>query len=308
MADIVVVGSANVDLVANVSKMPRKGETVIGSDFNQITGGKGANQAVAIARLGGKVAMIGKVGNDDFGHKLISGMKLDHINTKFIGKIDGVPTGVALITVDEKGENSIIVIPGANYQVLEEDIEGAKGLIENSHVVMTQLEIPMDTVRYTLKISKGKGKYTILNPAPAQIIDREIIENVDLLTPNETELEILSGVTIKEEEDIKRAVDKLISFGVKELIITLGEKGSIYANDTTFKKYPSYKVTPVDTTGAGDSFNAAIAVGLSQGKSIDEVIDFASKVGALTVTKRGAQSSLPYLEEVLNFKGLIKGI
>ncbi len=302
MGNIIVIGSINMDLVANLSEMPKKGETVIGKDFNQNPGGKGANQAVAIARLGGKVSMVGKVGDDELGHKLVTQMNEDKVDTELISKSSNTSTGVALINVDEKGENSIVVIPGANYELTEEDIEEANNLIEDADVTIMQLEVPIDTVKYALKLAKDKGTYTILNPAPAQRLDEEIIKNVDLLTPNETELEILTGINIKDEEDVKEAAKKLVNLGVKELIVTLGSKGCIYVSDTIFKKYPAYKVNPVDTTAAGDSFNGAIAVGVSQNKPMDEVIDFASKVGALTVTRKGAQISLPYLEEVERFK------
>ena len=303
MKDILVVGSINMDLVINVDEMPKKGQTILGENFNQIPGGKGANQAVAVARLGGNVAMIGKVGQDNFGNKLIQTMNSDGVDTSFIKSEKDISTGVALITVDRSGENSIVVAPGANYEIEKKDIDKAKKLIEYSKIVITQLEIPIEIVEHTLSKAKENGKYTILNPAPAQVLDRDIIKNIDLLTPNETELEILSGINIKNEEDIRKAAQKLIDLGIKELIITLGDSGCIYVNKNTFKKYDAYKVVPVDTTGAGDSFNAAIAVGLSHEKDIDEIIDFALKVGALAVTKEGAQSSLPYIDEVLDFKG-----
>lgn len=303
MKDILVVGSINMDLVINVDEMPKKGQTILGENFNQIPGGKGANQAVAVARLGGNVAMIGKVGQDNFGNKLIQTMNSDGVDTSFIKSEKDISTGVALITVDRSGENSIVVAPGANYEIEKKDIDKAKKLIEYSKIVITQLEIPIEIVEHTLNKAKENGKYTILNPAPAQVLDRDIIKNIDLLTPNETELEILSGISIKNEEDIRKAAQKLIDLGIKELIITLGDSGCIYVNKNTFKKYDAYKVVPVDTTGAGDSFNAAIAVGLSHEKDIDEIIDFALKVGALAVTKEGAQSSLPYIDEVLDFKG-----
>ena len=303
MKDILVIGSINMDLIINVDKMPKKGQTILGENFNQIPGGKGANQAVAVARLGGNVAMIGKVGQDNLGNKLIQSMNNDGVDTSFIKSEKDIPTGVALITVDRSGENSIVVAPGANYEIEKKDIDKAKKLIEYSKIVITQLEIPIEIVKYTLSKAKENGKYTILNPAPAQVLDRDIIKNIDLLTPNETELEILSGISIRNEEDIRKAAQKLIDLGIKELIITLGDSGCIYVNKNTFKKYDAYKVVPVDTTGAGDSFNAAIAVGLSHEKDINEIIDFALKVGALAVTKEGAQSSLPYIDEVLDFKG-----
>ncbi|EOD01781.1 ribokinase [Caldisalinibacter kiritimatiensis] len=303
MSDITVIGSLNMDLVATVKNMPKVGETLIGKELKQIPGGKGANQAVAAARLGAKVSMIGKVGDDGFGKNLMDSMNSDGIDTKYIKREENTSTGVALITVNDEGDNSIVVIPGANFKVTKEDIDKATEAIEGSKIVLLQLEIPIDVVKYSLKKAKTLGKYTILNPAPAQNLDDEIIENVDLLIPNETELEILSGIEIKQEEDILNASRKLIKKGVKELIVTMGGKGCLYINKDIVKKYKAHKVQVVDTTAAGDSFTAAVSVQLSKKESIDKAIEFAMKVGALTVTKEGAQSSLPYLKDVLDFKG-----
>ncbi|SHJ80804.1 ribokinase [Tepidibacter formicigenes] len=303
MKKIAVIGSLNMDLVVNVEKMPKVGQTVIGSNFKEVPGGKGANQAVAMARLGGKVYMIGKVGNDGFGKTLIDSLKKDEINVDYIKKEENTPTGVALITVNKDADNSIVVAPGANYKLSKEDIDDSIKVLEECSIVVLQLETPIDTVKYVLEKSKSLNKYTILNPAPAIKLEDEIIKHVDLLTPNETELEILSGVEIKKEEDILIAAKVLIDKGVKELIVTLGEKGSLYINKDTYKMHKSYKVKAVDTTAAGDSFTGAIAVALVNKKNIEESIDFASKVGALSVTKEGAQSSLPYLKEVIDFKG-----
>lgn len=302
MKNICVIGSLNMDLVVNVDAMPKPGQTIIGSNFKEVPGGKGANQAVAMARLNGNVSMIGKVGEDGFGQTLINSLKNDKVDTTYIQTTKG-STGVALITEDKNAQNSIVVSPGANFEVKEEDIDNNIKAIENSDIVVLQLETPLNTIKYALNKAKELNKYTILNPAPAVKLDDEIIKNVDLLTPNETELEIISGVSIETEEDIQKAAQIMIEKGVKELIVTLGSKGSLYINKekSMFKK--AYKVEAVDTTAAGDSYTGALAVALSQDKGIEDAMDFASKVGALSVLKEGAQSSLPTLEDVKNFRG-----
>lgn len=302
MKNICVIGSLNMNLVVNVDTMPKPGQTIIGSNFKEVPGGKGANQAVAMARLNGNVSMIGKVGEDGFGQTLINSLKNDKVDTTYIQTSKGA-TGVALITVDKNAQNSIVVSPGANFEVKEDDIDNNIEAIKNSDIVVLQLETPLNTIKYALNKAKELNKYTILNPAPAVKLDDEIIKNVDLLTPNETELEIISGVSIETEEDIQKAAQIMIEKGVKELIVTLGSKGSLYINKekSMFKK--AYKVEAVDTTAAGDSYTGALAVALSQDKNIEDAMDFASKVGALSVLKEGAQSSLPTLEDVKNFRG-----
>lgn len=302
MKNICVIGSLNMDLVVNVDTMPKPGQTIIGSNFKEVPGGKGANQAVAMARLNGNVSMIGKVGEDGFGQTLINSLKNDKVDTTYVQTAKGA-TGVALITVDKNAQNSIVVSPGANFEVKEDDIDNNIEAIKNSDIVVLQLETPLNTIKYALNKAKELNKYTILNPAPAVKLDDEIIKNVDLLTPNETELEIISGVSIETEEDIQKAAQIMIEKGVKELIVTLGSKGSLYINKekSMFKK--AYKVEAVDTTAAGDSYTGALAVALSQDKCIEDAMDFASKVGALSVLKEGAQSSLPTLEDVENFRG-----
>ena len=302
MKNICVIGSLNMDLVVNVDTMPKPGQTIIGSNFKEVPGGKGANQAVAMARLNGNVSMIGKVGQDGFGQTLINSLKNDKVDTTYIQTAKGA-TGVALITVDKNAQNSIVVSPGANFEVKEDDIDNNIEAIKNSDIVVLQLETPLNTIKYALNKAKELNKYTILNPSPAVKLDDEIIKNVDLLTPNETELEIISGVSIETEEDIQKAAQIMIEKGVKELIVTLGSKGSLYINKekSMFKK--AYKVEAVDTTAAGDSYTGALAVALSNDKTIEEAMDFASKVGALSVMKEGAQSSLPTLKDVENFRG-----
>ncbi len=290
------------DLVVNVDTMPKPGQTLLGGNFKEVPGGKGANQAVAMAKLKGNVSMIGKVGNDSFGKVLIEALNDSNVNTDYIDTAD-CSTGVAFITVDKNAQNAIVVAPGANFELTKDDIDENIDCIKNSDIVVIQLETPLETVKYALKVSKDLNKYTILNPAPAVKLDDEIIKNVDLLTPNETELEILSEIKIENEEDIKKAADKMIEKGVKELIVTLGSKGSLYINEEKSFFKPAYKVKAVDTTAAGDSFTGALAVALSNAKTMEEAMEFATKVGALSVMKEGAQSSLPTLEDVENFGG-----
>ncbi|MBB6215919.1 ribokinase [Anaerosolibacter carboniphilus] len=303
MSKIVVVGSLNMDLVTNTKNMPKIGETIVGDSFRQIPGGKGANQAVAIARLGGAVGMIGKVGDDSFGETLRNALMHDNVDTKYVFKENDCSTGVAAITVDSQANNAIIVIPGANFKITKEDIDHSLDMIHGAETIVTQLEVPIDVVHYSLLKAKEAGKYTILNPAPAQYLEDEIIGNVDLLIPNETELEILAGMEIKNEEDILAAARKLMAKGVKQLIVTLGEKGSIYLAEQGVQRFKAYKVKAVDTTAAGDSFVGALAVALSNKLEMTQAIDFASKVGALTVTKFGAQSSLPFKDDITHFEG-----
>lgn len=297
--DIVVVGSLNMDLVTNVKQIPKKGETCLGYGFSKLPGGKGANQAVAAARLGAKVEMVGRLGDDSIAEELIESLVSDCVGIKHVARTKEETSGMAMIMVEEMGDNSIVVIPGANKKLLEEDIDNVVETIAAAKIIVTQLEIPLKTVKYLLAKAKALNKYTILNPAPAASLDDEIIMNTDLLTPNETELEILTGMTASSEEEIVKAGESLIERGVKELIVTLGEKGCMYINKNGFKSYPAISVKAVDTTAAGDSFTAALAVALCEGKSIDDVILFATRVGALTVTKFGAQQSLPYRSEII---------
>jgi ribokinase len=305
MGKILVVGSINMDLVTKVSKSPKTGETVLGKDFKQIPGGKGANQAVAMARLGSDVAMIGMLGKDSFGDTLLSVIKKDGVDISGIGRCKDISTGIATIVVDDDANNSIIVVPGANFEIEKKDIDANIKLYENSEIVVHQLETPLDIVEYSLKISKKMGKTTILNPAPAKAMSDEIIKNVDYLIPNETELELLAGVPVKNKEDILKACRKIMAKGVKKLIVTLGSKGAIYVDEKGSKEFGVYKVDAVDTTAAGDSFIGGLTAAISKGEPLEKAMEFAAKVGAITVTREGAQTSLPTLDEVINFEGVV---
>jgi ribokinase len=298
---ITVIGSLNMDLVTYVTRLPQTGETVIGKDFKQMPGGKGANQADAIAKLGVPVRMLGGVGEDALGKALLISLHKDGVDIAQIESFTNCSTGMATITVDDEGNNWIVVTPGANYRFSAERLEKSKAIIAASAIIVTQLEIPLETVRYSLELAKKLGKATILNPAPACALDDALLSAVDILIPNETELELLSGDLLHTEAEISAAARKLIKRGVKEVIVTLGAKGCIYVSSEHTRIFEAYKVDAVDTTAAGDSFIGGLAVALSEGKTIEAAIFFAMAVAALTVTKKGAQSSLPYRNEVEEF-------
>jgi ribokinase len=291
MYDIVVVGSINADLVFEADKRPNPGETLIGKDFKTVPGGKGANQAIAASRLGAKVAMMGCLGEDQNGIFLEENLKANKVETKFIKKVKGVPSGVAGITLAE-GDNSIIVVPGANYEVDKTYIDKNIEVIKSAKIVLLQLEIPIEVVEYVIDIcSKNKVK-TILNPAPIQKLKEDTLEKLDYLTPNEHEFEILYG-SKREEEMLKKHKNKLI--------ITKGSEGVSFSDGDKVINVPSNKVEVVDTTGAGDTFNGAFAYSLVKGMSIKESIEFANKAAAISVTKFGAQGGMPTLKELDEF-------
>lgn len=297
---IIVVGSLNMDMVVNSSKIPVIGETVLGSEFMMVPGGKGANQAVAAARLGGIVTMAGCVGNDIFGRHLVMNLSSNDIDTESIEVIDGASTGVAAITVVD-GDNCIIVAPGANSKLSCDMIEALEDKIKQASILVVQLEIPIETVRKVIGIANKYNVRVLLNPAPAVKLDDEFFSRVDIITPNESECEIITGFTMDSIDDFKTAVSYLNREGVQQVIITLGDKGVVYNRGCDIIHKPASSVKVVDTTAAGDAFTGAIAFALSEGKDIDSAVDFANIVGALTVTKRGAQTSLPYIDDVNKF-------
>jgi ribokinase len=291
MYDIVVVGSINADLVFEADRRPNSGETLIGKDFKTVPGGKGANQAIAASRLGAKVAMMGCLGEDQNGIFLEENLKVNKVETKFIKKVKGIPSGVAGITLAE-GDNSIIVVPGANYEVDKTYIDKNIEVIKSAKIVLLQLEIPIEVVEYVIDIcSKNKVK-TILNPAPIQKLKEDTLEKLDYLTPNEHEFEILYG-SKREEEMLKKHKNKLI--------ITKGSEGVSFSDGDKVINITSNKVKVVDTTGAGDTFNGAFAYSLVKGMNIKESIEFANKAAAISVTKFGAQGGMPTLKELDEF-------
>lgn len=302
MKKIVVIGSINMDLVTICERAPRGGETLLGKKFMQIPGGKGANQAVAMGKMKSPVSMLGKIGREGMGDILLDSMKKDGIDISNIEYCDET-TGIAKIIVEENGQNRIIVVPGANYEVDSSYIDRHLDAIKNCDILVTQLEIPIETVKYSLKKAKEFGKITILNPAPATKLDEEIILNSDYIIPNQTELELLSGMSITDEKSVINAADVLLKKGVKGLIVTLGSKGCMYISKVERKAFPAYRVKAIDTTAAGDSFIGGFVNGLASGLNFEESIDRGTKVAAISVTRIGAQTSIPTLEEVLNFKG-----
>lgn len=298
---VIVVGSLNMDLVVRAPRIPRPGETVLGWDFKQVPGGKGANQADAAAKLGADTMMLGAVGKDSMGKLLKDSLENDGVNIQMILEKDNLPTGVAAIVVDDSGNNAITVAPGANSGFFPHDLVPMEEAFEKAQVLLVQLETPLETVKDALELAKKHGVTTILNPAPAMELDAEVFSLVDILTPNETELELLSGMETDTPKKVRAAGESLIRKGVSGLIVTLGSQGSLRIEKDFSKVYPAYKVKAIDTTAAGDSFNAALAVSISKGESMEKSIDFATKVGAMTVTKHGAQTSLPLLNEVEEF-------
>ncbi len=295
---ITVVGSLNMDFVIRTEKIPRPGETVLGNSFRRIPGGKGGNQAAAAARLGAKVTMIGAVGNDDLGEELIRSLKKDGVKTDYILKKDGISTGIASIVVERSGNNAITVVSGANYALAIEDIERYHFVLEQSKVLLVQLETPLLSIKKALTIARRAESITILNPAPGMKLDKEILSNVDILTPNEIELELLSGCPANSMDEIQSAGNRLLKKGVRQLIVTLGDRGCVSINRVGMTHYPARNVSVVDTTAAGDCFNGALAVALSEEMNMEDAISFAISASALSVTKSGAQTSLPYRKDV----------
>lgn len=298
---ILVVGSLNMDLVVNTSRIPVCGETVLGKNFAQISGGKGGNQADAIAKLGATVHMIGKVGTDDFGSRLKESLQADGVNVEAVFATDAAATGVAAILVDEKGNNCITVASGANFELTKEDLVAHKGLFDEAQILLLQLEVPMETVVESLIMAKDAGKTTILNPAPAAHLADDVWETIDIITPNETELAFLTGLPTGSVEEAEIAAKTLLAKGVAQVLVTLGGNGALLVSQNGTKHWSSHKVEAVDTTAAGDSFNGALTVALEEGKTVEEAVEFAMAVGALTVTRAGAQSSLPLRAEVEEF-------
>ena len=293
---IYVLGSINMDMVARVPRMPVGGETLTADKYYVNPGGKGANQAVAIAKLGGKVAMIGKVGSDETGDALKNNLKAMGVDESMVTRAD-VPSGIAMIIV-EGGENRIILYKGANHSVTKADVdEGLKNAKPGDALVM-QLEIPLETVTYAAAVAKQKGMLVLLNPAPAVPLVEELLKNVDIIAPNETETEILTGVGLDSDVHIALAVKKLYQLGVKRVIITMGSRGSIVAEGQTITPVEPRKVKAVDTTSAGDTFVGATVLRYLDGDTLEDAARFASVASSITVTREGAAQSIPTLEEV----------
>jgi ribokinase len=295
---IVVIGSSNTDMVIKASRLPVPGETVIGNEFMMNPGGKGANQAVAIARMGGNVSFITKTGNDLFGRQSVELYNSENIKTDFIFSDQDKPSGVAMISVDAFGENCILVAPGANASLGIRDIEKARNEIENADILLMQLEIPMEVVEYAADIAYASDVKVVLNPAPAQTLSDNLLKCLYLIAPNNTEAEMLSGIKVKDWASARRAADKISDKGVRIVVVTLGALGALVKENGSYFEVLSEKVEAVDTTAAGDTFCGSLCVGISEGKSIVEAVKIACRASAITVTRMGAQAAIPYRHEV----------
>ena len=300
MKKLVVIGSSNMDLVVSTEHFPLPGQTVMGKKFMTNFGGKGANQAVAASLLGGDVTFICKVGNDNYGREMIEKFQKDGIDTQYVTATDQAATGIAVITVDANGENTIVVASGANGLLASEDIRNAEPAISQADVLLMQLETPIEPLCTAAQMAHEKGKYVILNPAPAPKapLPSDLLRHIDLIIPNETEATSITGIEISDLQSAERAMKALKEVGAKDAMITLGEKGVLAHEDGKVKLFPACKVQAIDTTAAGDTFCGALSVAICQGREMKEAIAFANKAAAYTVQHEGAQCAMPHLNDL----------
>jgi ribokinase len=292
-ARIVVVGSLNMDLVTRAERIPQPGETILGGDLQTFPGGKGANQAVAARRIGAQVAMIGRVGQDAFAAPLLQALGNAGVDSSHVLQDPSAATGVAIIVVDQKGQNSIVVCSGANAHLSPQDIRSAESTIAGADALLLQLESPLETVREAAEIARDHGVRVILNPAPARPLPEALLRNVDVLVPNESEASLLTGLPVKDIPQVEAAAARLHEMGAEAVVVTLGERGALYLYKGESHRVPAFEVTPVDTTAAGDAFMGGFAVALAEGKPFAEAVRWGNAAGALATTKMGAQPSLP---------------
>ena len=295
---VVVVGSSNTDMIIRLDRIPRPGETILGGKFVIAAGGKGANQAVGAARAGGRVTFIARVGRDIFGEQAVAGFVRDGIDVGAVVRDASAPSGVALIFVAKDGENSIAVAPGANARLAPADVTRAAASIAKASVLVVQLETPLATVQAAADLAVRSGVRVILNPAPARPLPRRLLQRVSILTPNETEAELLTGIEVTDEASAARAAAKLRVRGVETVIVTLGARGAFVVEAGSERLVPGFKVKAVDTTAAGDVFNGALAVALAEGREMRAAARFANAAAALSVTKLGAQPSAPRRRDI----------
>ena len=300
---VVVVGSFNMDLVVKAGRRPQTGETLMGEEFGMFIGGKGSNQAIAAARLGANVTMIGRLGTDLFGDTLMAAHAEEGIYTDYVIRDTEVGTGVASILIDADGDNSIVLVPQANMRLSVEDIERASESIAAADVLLLQLEVPISASQRAAEIAKSNGATVVLNPAPAQELPDDFLAQVDILTPNEVETESLSGVRVSTTTDAERAAKVLLDKGLSVVILTLGERGALLLTSDLTQQIPAYSVEVVDTTAAGDAFCGALATGLARGENLVDAVGFANAAGALAVTVLGAAPSMPTAAQVEAFRG-----
>ena len=301
MTDIVVVGSLNMDLVVQTAHLPACGETITGRELVVIPGGKGANQAVASSKLGAAIAMIGRVGTDDFGRTVCASLKQAGVLTTHVHSDPAATTGVAIISIEDGGQNTIIVVPGTNARVTPADVDNAVEIIASAKALMTQLEIPLATVVHALRVARMNHVLTVLNPAPAQVLTTEILELVDLLIPNETEASRMTGIHVNDWDSAESAARELNRLGARVAIITLGARGVLMCEKKRVWRVPAFPVKAIDATAAGDAFVAALTVARVQGRDWETALREASAAGALTTTKLGAQPALPTRAELEQF-------
>jgi len=298
MTKIFVIGSANTDMVIKTDQLPKPGETKLGGHFFMNAGGKGANQAVAAARLGGNVTLIAKLGNDIFGKQTIAALNSENIQTGYIFIDDQSPSGTALIMVNEEGENCIAVAPGANANLLPPDIDKVKKFGEAA-IILVQLEIPLQTITYIAKTAKSNRQKLIINPAPAQKLGNDLLDGLYLITPNETETHVLTGINVWDQKTASEAAASFLSRGVENVIITMGNQGAYFQNNDFKIMIPAPKVKAMDTTAAGDVFSGALTVALTEMMDWEKAIRFAVQAASISVTRMGAQSSIPYRKEII---------
>ena len=292
-ARIVVVGSLNMDLVTRAERIPQPGETILGGDLQTFPGGKGANQAVAARRMGAQVAMIGRVGQDAFATPLLQALGEAGVDSSHVLQDPSAATGVAIIVVDQRGQNSIVVCSGANAHLSPQDIRSAESTIAGADALLLQLESPLETVREAAEIARDRGVRVILNPAPARPLPEALLRNVDVLVPNESEASLLTGLPVEDIPQVEAAAARLHEMGAEAVVVTLGERGALYLYKGESHRVPAFEVTPVDTTAAGDAFMGGFAVALAEGKPFAEAVRWGNAAGALATTKMGAQPSLP---------------
>lgn len=297
-SNVTVVGSANMDLMVKSDRLPFPGETIVGERFSTYIGGKGTNQAIAASRMGAMVHMVARVGQDDFGTTLLNKFAAENIDSKHVCIDTGTNTGIAVITVDRSGENHIIIIPQANGKLSENDIDQAKAVISNSSVLLLQMEVPVETSIHAARIARTNNTLVILNPAPATDLPKALVDLVDIIIPNETEAEYLTGIKINDEEDCKNAADILLERGISDVIITLGKQGAFIRTNDAFCIHPALHVDVVDTTAAGDAFCGALAASLAVGFDLTESVKYGVTAGSLAATKLGAEPSLPQYSDV----------
>lgn len=301
---IVVVGSSNIDMVVKTDRIPAAGETRLGGEFVMVPGGKGANQAVCAAKLGAEVTLVARVGDDVFGEKSLANFKAAGIDTAYVVMDKSLPSGVALIAVDEHGENAIVVAPGGNSALSPADVDAAAPAIAEADAVVLQLEIPRETVEHAVRLAKSLGRRVVLNPAPVRHLPRAVLPSVDVLVPNEHEAAALLGQNALNANDIPNAAARLRQTGAGSVVITLGSAGAYVSGPGEEGFVEALKVKAVDTTAAGDAFTASLACGIAEGRSLREAAEFAARVAAITVTRMGAQSSMPSRDEVDRYRQL----